>query len=58
MPRDFAFSGGFRIMRVHPLLAVALMIPFLLILLPLLLLASLFFGFRLWRRALLTFRRR
>ena len=46
-------AARFRILRVPPLLAGVLMIPVLLILLPLLLLTSLFFGFRLWRRVVM-----
>ena len=48
-PGGFA-SSRFTVLRIPPLLAAVLMIPLLLILLPLQLLASLFFGFRLWRR--------
>jgi hypothetical protein len=46
----FAYGSPFTIVRVPPLLAGLLVLPFLLILLPILLLASLVFGFRLWRR--------
>ena len=45
------FGGAaFKVVRVPPLLAWLLMIPVLVIILPILLVASLFFGFRLWRR--------
>lgn len=43
-------AGGFKIVRMPPLLVWLLLIPFFLIALPLLLVASLIFGFRVWRR--------